>query len=315
MRTQSNAARLQARSIRRHRGDKQQRVFLRADKTVPDGELMALMNELRSAGYLRVALVALKRQAMNATRDMAVVRRWPESARWVACFVLAAGFHVAGAAALLARWNDASDLVANAPVITIELAALPVAPETTPNEYPPAHSNKTPNRRLSPISRSKRNWSFHRIRKPSLCRPLCHRRKRSKNPARKSPNKSTRVLPALRAPPTPNQSEPPRRQPVPTRKTRTPCRTGSRSSSHNSNEASATRRRHNRAASKALRSSPSASTEAAAFTMRVSRAAQAEPARPGNAGVGCARRTTAAAAAGDYRQSNSDLGPIHYNMR
>ncbi len=74
---------------------------------------------------------------MNATRDTVVVRRWPESARWVACFALAAGFHIAGAAALLARWNDASDLVANAPVITIELAALPVAPETTPNEIPP----------------------------------------------------------------------------------------------------------------------------------------------------------------------------------
>ncbi|MFZ3249405.1 MAG: hypothetical protein WA214_10990, partial [Pseudolabrys sp.] len=74
---------------------------------------------------------------MNITPDMVVVRRWPESARWVACFALAAGFHVAGAAALLARWNDASDLVANAPVITIELAALPVAPETTPNEIPP----------------------------------------------------------------------------------------------------------------------------------------------------------------------------------
>jgi protein TonB len=74
---------------------------------------------------------------MSITRDTVVVRRWPESARWVACFALAAGFHVAGAAALLARWNDASDLVANAPVITIELAALPVAPETTPNEMPP----------------------------------------------------------------------------------------------------------------------------------------------------------------------------------
>jgi protein TonB len=74
---------------------------------------------------------------MSITRDTVVVRRWPESARWVACFALAAGFHVAGAAALLARWNDASDLVTNAPVITIELAALPVAPETTPNEMPP----------------------------------------------------------------------------------------------------------------------------------------------------------------------------------
>ena len=41
-------------------GDKQQRVFLRADKAVPYGDLMALMNELRSAGYLHVALVGLE---------------------------------------------------------------------------------------------------------------------------------------------------------------------------------------------------------------------------------------------------------------
>jgi biopolymer transport protein ExbD len=41
-------------------GDKTQRVFLRADKTVPYGDLMTLMNELRSAGYLHVALVALE---------------------------------------------------------------------------------------------------------------------------------------------------------------------------------------------------------------------------------------------------------------
>ena len=41
-------------------GDKQQRVFLRADKTVSYGELMTLMNELRSAGYLHIALVGLE---------------------------------------------------------------------------------------------------------------------------------------------------------------------------------------------------------------------------------------------------------------
>lgn len=41
-------------------GDKQQRVFLRADKTVPYGELMTLMNELRTAGYLHIALVGLE---------------------------------------------------------------------------------------------------------------------------------------------------------------------------------------------------------------------------------------------------------------
>lgn len=41
-------------------GDKQQRIFLRADKTVPYGELMTLMNDLRGAGYLHVALVGLE---------------------------------------------------------------------------------------------------------------------------------------------------------------------------------------------------------------------------------------------------------------
>jgi biopolymer transport protein ExbD len=41
-------------------GDKEQRVYLRADKTVPYGALMDLMNTLRDAGYLRVALVGLE---------------------------------------------------------------------------------------------------------------------------------------------------------------------------------------------------------------------------------------------------------------
>jgi biopolymer transport protein ExbD len=40
--------------------DKEQRVFLRADKAVAYGDLMALMNDLRAAGYLHVALVALE---------------------------------------------------------------------------------------------------------------------------------------------------------------------------------------------------------------------------------------------------------------
>jgi biopolymer transport protein ExbD len=45
-------------------GDKQQRVYLRADKAVPYGDLMALMNELRSAGYLHVALVGLEAEKL-----------------------------------------------------------------------------------------------------------------------------------------------------------------------------------------------------------------------------------------------------------
>ncbi len=40
--------------------DREQRVFLRADQTVPYGELMKVMNLLRDAGYLKVALVGLE---------------------------------------------------------------------------------------------------------------------------------------------------------------------------------------------------------------------------------------------------------------
>jgi biopolymer transport protein ExbD len=46
-------------------GDKQQRVYLRADKAVPYGELMTLMNELRGAGYLHVALVGLEAEKLR----------------------------------------------------------------------------------------------------------------------------------------------------------------------------------------------------------------------------------------------------------
>lgn len=41
-------------------GDKQRRVFLRADKVVEYGTLMEVMNSLRAAGYLKVALVGLE---------------------------------------------------------------------------------------------------------------------------------------------------------------------------------------------------------------------------------------------------------------
>ncbi len=40
-------------------GDKTQRVFLRADKTVDYDTLMQVMNDLRAAGYLKVALIGL----------------------------------------------------------------------------------------------------------------------------------------------------------------------------------------------------------------------------------------------------------------
>ena len=45
-------------------GNKDDRIFLRADRGVPYGDVMAVMNELRVARYLKVALVGLEiRQA------------------------------------------------------------------------------------------------------------------------------------------------------------------------------------------------------------------------------------------------------------
>lgn len=41
-------------------GDHEQRLFLRADQAVPYGNLMALLDELRASGYLKIALVGLE---------------------------------------------------------------------------------------------------------------------------------------------------------------------------------------------------------------------------------------------------------------
>jgi len=41
-------------------GDKDQRIFLRGDRSVPYGDVMELMNDLRRAGYLKVALVGME---------------------------------------------------------------------------------------------------------------------------------------------------------------------------------------------------------------------------------------------------------------
>ncbi|MCJ8140738.1 TonB system transport protein ExbD [Falsirhodobacter halotolerans] len=48
-------------------GDKDQRVFLRADQAVAYGDLMQVMNHLRDAGYLKVALVGIEGAPGGAT--------------------------------------------------------------------------------------------------------------------------------------------------------------------------------------------------------------------------------------------------------
>src|ERR1700690_1116431 len=79
-------------------------------------------------------VVAVDEASMNATRG--AVRRWPETLRWGGCLALALGIHAAGAAVLLG-WGEAPDLVTNAPLIMIELATLPVAPDNKQTEVPP----------------------------------------------------------------------------------------------------------------------------------------------------------------------------------
>lgn len=51
---------LQARLDALTNGDREQRIFLRADKVVAYGDLMEAMNELRRAGYLKIALMGLE---------------------------------------------------------------------------------------------------------------------------------------------------------------------------------------------------------------------------------------------------------------
>src|SRR5262249_60404479 len=86
--------------------------------------------------------------AMIAVRH--TFRCWPDAVRWGGCFMLALTFHAAGAAAILARWSEETELVANAPVVMVELAPAPVSPNITPNASPPGrlHNKQTP--RISP---------------------------------------------------------------------------------------------------------------------------------------------------------------------
>ena len=62
--------------------DRQRRIFLRADKSVPYGELMRVMNLLRAAGYLKVALVGLEGTGSEGppTGSIVPVPAAPESA-------------------------------------------------------------------------------------------------------------------------------------------------------------------------------------------------------------------------------------------
>src|SRR5262249_52948682 len=61
---------------------------------------------------------------------------WPDAARWGACFALAIAFHAAGAAALLARWTEDSNLVAGTAIVMVDLAPVAVSPNITTDLAP-----------------------------------------------------------------------------------------------------------------------------------------------------------------------------------
>jgi biopolymer transport protein ExbD len=59
-------------------GDKEQRVFVRADRAVPYGEVMEVMNLLRGAGYLKIGLVGMEAAPGGPAATGKPVRGVPE---------------------------------------------------------------------------------------------------------------------------------------------------------------------------------------------------------------------------------------------
>jgi biopolymer transport protein ExbD len=60
--------------------DRTQRIFLRADKTVPYGRIMQVMNLLRAAGYLKIALVGLEGSETDLSAPPPAAAPGPEPA-------------------------------------------------------------------------------------------------------------------------------------------------------------------------------------------------------------------------------------------
>ena len=111
------------------KGDKETRIFLRADKAVAYGELMEVMNLLRGAGYLKIALVGLEKTAHERRSSTARWLRWLLSA---AAVLLAHG----GVAAAILHWHETDD-APPAAAIVIDLAPNMMAPEDQKQDLPP----------------------------------------------------------------------------------------------------------------------------------------------------------------------------------
>ena len=58
-----SSSHLQAKLDQATESNRETRLFLRADKTVDYGDLMEVMNDLRAAGYLKIALVGIENKS------------------------------------------------------------------------------------------------------------------------------------------------------------------------------------------------------------------------------------------------------------
>ena len=119
-------------------GDKDARIFLRADKAVPYGELMEVMNLLRAAGYLKVALVGLEKVPRHD--------RWPAhdlptcgAGRWQRRHGRARPWRDRRRDGRLAR-RDRSCRAAAA--IVVEFAPVPIAPAAQQTDLRPGPSRR-----------------------------------------------------------------------------------------------------------------------------------------------------------------------------
>ena len=202
---------------------------------------------------------------MIAERETATVHRWPEAVRWGTCLVLALSVHAAGAVALLVQWNNSSDLVANAPVIMIELAPVPVAPDVTPSQLPPGPQQadaqpetESPNEKIEIKPDLAKEAELPATPPPPI-----------EKPQERSCGRSTPASPARPARPNngPHVRQLRRRAQLRTIPTRS--QTGNRHLLPGSNVTSAIRQKRNRVARTVLRSSRLVSIEAAACTMHI----------------------------------------------
>ena len=129
--------------------DKSKRLFLRADQTVPYGELMNVLNMLRAAGYLKIALVGLEgvggrrtraagtdaeagraraasgQAAMIPSVDLIEPRR-RRLIRWIGAATLISAIHIGGGS--FAMLYGMEELVEEAPgAIVVEIAPVATA--------------------------------------------------------------------------------------------------------------------------------------------------------------------------------------------